>query len=209
MRCGAQIFPLVLEWTIRLRLVATMRPIIMCVLLLGFVGAAAAQGTVYKLEPRKVVDIPQGKAVMVNGKAGPAPHRFLLDNVNILMPVVVTLRPERRGDDINLRITKLAWDQPLREGSTKSGQVSFKFRTESEFQISVDATKPDLPYKLLVWVGDELKAEAPPVVVPKSQFKDDSGGGLPGGVVAWVIAAALIGIFVLLAIMLLRRRQSP
>ena len=171
-------------------------------------NGASAQDQVFRLEPRKVSDIPEGKAVLINGKAGPKAHRFLLDGLTVYTPVVVTLRPVRKGDDVRLKIGKVSWEESLRSGSTRDGQVSFKFRTEGEFLISVDAAKADLPYKLLVWVGDEVKVAPPPAVVPKSQLEKEQKAGLPGGPVLWVIAAALIGIFVLLLVVVLRRKKS-
>lgn len=177
-------------------------------LLVFGIASVAAQGKIYRLEPRKVSDIPTGKAVMINGEAGPQPHRFFLDQLTINTPVMVTLRPVRRGDDIRLKISKLAWGDVRREGSTKDGQVSFKFRTEGEFQISVDASNTGKPYKLLVWVGDEVKPELRPVVVPKSEYREEGASWFSGGGIAlWLIAAALLGIFVLLLFIVLRRKS--
>ena len=182
------------------------RPWIILCLCLAWCGANAQDG-IYRLEPRKVEGIPDGKAVMIDGKAGPLSHRFLLDQVTVYTPVVVTLRPVRAGDDIRLRIGKSSWEEALREGSSKDGQVSFRFRTEGEFLVSVDADKPDLPYKLLVWVGDEVKVAPPPAVVPKSQLGNGDGPRLPGGLAMWVIAAALLGIFVLLVVIAMRKKS--
>jgi hypothetical protein len=171
-------------------------------------NGAAAQDQVYRLEPRKVSDIAEGKAVLIDGKAGPKAHRFLLDGLTVYTPVLVTLRPVRRGDDIRLKLGKTSWEDIQREGSTQDGQASFKLRTEGEFLISVDAAKADLPYKLLVWVGDEVKVAPPPAVVPKSQLEPQKGAGLPGGAVLWIIAVVLLGIFALLMVIVLRRKSS-
>ena len=172
-------------------------------------NAAVAQDRIYKLEPRKVSDIPQGKAVLIDGETGAASHRFLIDQLTVYTPIVVTLRPVRKGDDVRLKIGKTSWEEALRSGNTKDGQVSFKFRTEGEMLISVDGASPKLPYKLLVWVGDEVKVDPPPAVLPKSQLKsvDAPGGGLPGGPVMWVIAAALAGIFILMLVMVMRKKS--
>lgn len=117
-----------------------------------------------------------------------------------------------KGDEVTLRLTKHAWNQPLREGSTSGDVLRYAFRTEGEFQIAVSAKKPDTPYRLLVWVGDEVKPQLRPVVVKASEFAEEkpaSGAGLlGGGVVMWVIAAALIAIVGLLAVIVLRRKPS-
>lgn len=164
----------------------------------------------YKLQLRKVDGIPTGKAALVMGKVGDKAHRFYLDNLNMLVPVVVTLRPGTPGADANLRITKYGWNDPVREGRTKgTEQVSFRFRTQGEFQIAVTGAKPDTPYKLLVWAGDEVKPDFKPVVVTRSEYeKTQDSSWLPGGAVLWVIAAALLGILGLLAVLVLRRKRA-
>ena len=76
---------------------------------------------------------------------------------------------------VTAKITKWKFDDVLREGNTADGkQVLFKFRTHGEFQISVTADKPDTPYKMVVWVGPDIKPKSKPLFVPKSEFK---GGG--------------------------------
>ena len=63
-------------------------------------------------------------------------------------------------------------------------------------------------YRLLVWVGDEVKPEMRPVVVKASEFEGTGEDGGLGSLVLWVIAGLLgIGI-VLLAILVLRRKPS-
>lgn len=171
--------------------------------------AADPPNTTYKLNPRKVDGIPTGKAELVMGRAGETAHRFYLENLNMLVPVVVTLRPGSKDADASVAVTKYAWDQPLREGSTKGGkQVSFRFRTQGEFQISVTGAKPGTPYKLLVWVGDEVKPDFKPVVVSKSEYEKSAGGSGFGNIVYWVIAIALLGILGLLAVLVLRRKRA-
>jgi hypothetical protein len=186
---------------------ATMRIALWLAAMLLVVDTAAAQDRIYKLEPRKVSDIAQGKAVLINGETGTGSHRFLIDQLTVYTPIVVTLRPVRKGDDVRLKIGKTSWEEALRNGSGKDGQVSFKFRTEGEMLISVDGDKPKLPYKLLVWVGDEVQVDPPPAVLPKSKLKTVDAPGLPGGIVLWVIAATLIGIFILLFRLVARKKS--
>lgn len=167
-------------------------------------AVAAAEPRVFRLEPKKMAGIEHGKAIVVKGDAGSEPHRFLLDGLSSSMPIVVWLRPVHRGDEVALRLTKYAWNQALREATTDGKPVSFKFRTEGEFQISVSAKQAKAPYRMLVWVGEEVKPDFTPVVVKASEFKD----GKPGGsLLPWAIAGALV-VAVALAILVLRRRKS-
>jgi hypothetical protein len=169
--------------------------------------ATEAQPKVIRLEPKKMEGVEVGKAVVVKGGAGPQAHRFALDKLTFQMPVVVALRPVNKGDEVAIKIAKYAWNQPDRQGVTSGELLRYAFRTEGEFQISVDAKKPNTPYRLLVWVGDEVKPELTPVVVKASEFageKSESGGGM----VLWVIAGALVAIVALLAVLVLRRKAS-
>ena len=169
--------------------------------------AADPQPKVLRLEPKKMAGVPVGKAVVVKGGAGPQPHRFALEKLTFQMPVVVALRPVNKGDEVGLKIAKYAWNQPDRQGTTDGELLRYAFRTEGEFQLSVDAKKPNTPYRLLVWVGDEVKPELRPVVVKSSEFAGEKDSPM-GGLVMWVIAGALIAIVALLAVLVLRRKPS-
>jgi hypothetical protein len=144
--------------------------------------------------------------VVVKGEAGQQPHRFLIDSITSLMPVTVLLRPVHDGDQVGIKLTKYGWNQPLRTGETRDEPVSFKIRTEGEFQISVDAKQDKTPYRLLVWVGDEVKPELSPIVVKASEY----GGGEKGGrsLMPWFIVGALVVVVGVLAVLLKRRKSS-
>ena len=173
-------------------------------------ASALAQGEpkipVYKLDLRKVEDIPEGTASLVSGNAGSTPDRFFLENLYMLQPVSVTVRAVNPGDVVNLKLTKDRWDKVLREGSTGAdGQVNFKFRTQGEFQISVTSPKADTPYKMVVWVGpDIVPVAAKPVFVPASEFKQ--GSGLPAWI--WWVGGGLVAVILVLAGVLLGRRKA-
>lgn len=167
----------------------------------------AAAPSIIRLEPKAMEGLKTGRAVVVKGKAGPEGHRFLVDQLTMLMPVTVALRPTRQGDALDLQLSKYAWNQPLREGDTEGDILQFKIRTEGEFQIVVSAKEAGTPYRLLVWVGDETKPTMRPVVVKASEFE---GGGTRdwGSLVLWVIAGLLLVGIALLAVLVLRRKPS-
>jgi hypothetical protein len=161
---------------------------------------------IYRLDLIKRPDIPTGEAAFVAGKAGSVPHRFFLENLYMLKPISVTVRAVNPGDVVTAKITKWKFDDVLREGNTAGGeQVLFKFRTHGEFQISITADKPDTPYKMVVWVGPDIKPKTKPLFVPKSEFKDSSG--LPKWV-WWAGGGAAAVIIALLAVTLRRKRAS-
>jgi hypothetical protein len=159
---------------------------------------------VYKLDLRKVPDIPDGDAALVKGNAGSIPDRFFLDNLYMLKPVSVTVRAVNPGGVVNVKITKSKWTDVLREGTTGSAaQVNFKFRTQGEFQISITSPTPGTPYKMVVWVGKDIVPKSKPVFVPKSEFK---GSATP----AWWWWAGGGGVLVIavLSVLLLRKRKT-
>lgn len=159
----------------------------------------------YRLEPKKVADIGSGRASMVRGVTAKAPHRYYLEHLHMMVPVVVTLRPLSRDADLSLEVGKYPWEPAERQGQVRNGeQVSFSFRTQGEFQIAVSSAQEGTPYKLLVWVGDELKPELKPVVVPASEYSGAAQG--TGKWVWWVGGLALV---VLIAGVLVIKRRKP
>lgn len=174
-------------------------------LVLGLACASvlAAQGPpTYRLEPKAMKEFSHGKAVLVKRTAGPMDERFILQKISSTMPVIVALKPTRAGEEVALRLTKYAWNQPLREGSTRDKPLLFKFRTEGEFQIAVSASREKTPYQLLVWVGDEIKPEFAPVVVKASEFEQKKSWR------TWWLVAAIAAVLVVAATLVLRRRKS-
>src|SRR3954465_3128382 len=122
--------------------------LLMAVLLATLSGAVAAetQIPVYKLDLRKVPDIPEGNAALVKGEAGSIPDRFFVDNLYMLKPVSVSVRAVNPGGVVNVKLTKDKWTSVLREGTTGSdAQVNFKFRTQGEFQISITSPTANTP----------------------------------------------------------------
>jgi hypothetical protein len=92
----------------------------------------------------------------------------------------------------------------LREGTTgAANQVNFKFRTQGQFQISITSPKPNTPYKMVVWVGNDLKPKLKPIFVPAAGFKD---GGTPKWV--WWAGGGAGLVIIVLVVMLMRRKPS-
>jgi hypothetical protein len=160
---------------------------------------------VYKLDLRKVPDIPQGDAALVKGEAGSIPDRFFVENLYMLKPVSVSVRAVNPGGVVNVKLTKDKWTTVLREGTTGSdAQVNFKFRTQGEFQISITSPNPNTPYKMVVWVGKDIVPIAKPVFVPKSQFK----GSAPSRLWWWLGGGAIVIVGILLALVFRKRKQA-
>src|SRR5689334_17820079 len=159
---------------------------------------------VYKLDLRKVPDIPEGDAALVKGDAGSIPDRFFLENLYMLKPVSVSVRAVNPGGVVNVKITKTKWTDVLREGTTGSdAQVNFKFRTQGEFQISITSPNAGTPYKMVVWVGKDIVPKTKPVFVPKSEFK-----GTASAPWWWWAGGGMALVIVILLVLVLRKRKT-
>lgn len=171
--------------------------------------AQAADGdkpATIRLEPKRQPGIDRGKAVVVKGEAGKVPQRFLLDGITYMMPVAVALRPVEAGQEVSMNVTKYAWNQPLRQGSSDGDVLRYLFRTEGEFQVSVTSEREGTPYRLLVWVGDETKPDLAPVVVRASEFEGDAGGTTWW---IWLVAGAGLVVAAVLAVRWSGKRKTP
>ena len=170
----------------------------------AFAQAQGNQIPVYRIDLRKVPDIPEGDAALVAGNAGATPQRFFVDNLYMLKPVSVTVRAVEPGAVVNVKLTKEKWEEVMREGTTgQDSQVNFKFRTQGQFQISITSPTPNTAYKMVVWVGPDMRPKQKAVFVSPSGFK--GGGANPGWV--WWAAGAVIAIAAI-ALLMRRRKQA-
>lgn len=161
----------------------------------------AAEIPVTELTPQAVEGIPSGTMAMVEGTAGPEGDRFNVPGLSYFQPTSVTVVADRQGDDVRLKLGKFGWDEDFMGGSTRGeGYHISKFKTQGDLLISVIAEKPDTPYRLIVWTGEEQPPKFAPVLVPPSE----AGGGLT--------KYLLIGLAALLALggafYLVRRRRA-
>lgn len=180
--------------------------------------AAAENFTSYKLQLQTDPQFPGGKIRAIEGKAGQPGDHFFIEQVGILQPIAITLVAMNKGDAIDLVLGQDRWDEAIETHSTgDKGEVTVKLRTQGELKITVTAKGEAKPYRLLVWVGDEVKQVAlAPVLTPMKDYKakNPNGPPPPPGVakgtspVLYVIAGALVVIAVLLVLLLRKRGRS-
>jgi hypothetical protein len=137
-------------------------------------SSTAQDNRIYRLEPKVLTSVPGGKIAVVAGKATSKPYRFFLDNLNMLIPVSVVLIPETPGERVDIAIGKDGRQAPDRADDTRKGPVNFRFRTQGEFQIAVTAVDKPTDYRLVIWVGEEVKPDFAPIVVKRSEFREPS-----------------------------------
>ncbi len=214
---------------------------LVCGLLLAMHGApAAGQATpatsksppARALALKKLDGLTNGKLAYVVTRTTRDEQRFYSSNLLVTQPVIVTLKADDPADDIRLRVTKTQWSKAERAVSTGSaGRVQVKFRTQGEFGLAVSGDGAGKPYRMTVWVGDEVKRPLSAVVVPRSTWKSGATSGATSGpasapasqgtdqptlaattntggsLVIWLVAGLLVVIVGLLVALLRQKRE--
>lgn len=181
----------------------------------GVPQAAEKAPPVKKLALKKEDGVDNGRIAFVEARTGPQERRYLVTNVLVTQPVRVTLDAVEPGDDLQLRVSKSKWSEPVHELSTGgAGRAQVTFRTQGEFGVAVSGADAGKPYRLAVWVGDEVRRPMRSVVVPKSQWNEgDTLGGKAApaaseglGWAVWLGLGLLAIIAALLAVIVLRKK---
>jgi len=200
------------------------------------VFGAAGEPPAERLALKKVDGLTNGRLAYIVGKTTRDGSRYYASNLIVTQPVLVTLKADNPKDDIQLSVTKTQWSKAEREVSTgATGRVQVAFRTQGEFGLAVSGADVGKPYRMTVWIGDEVKRSMPQVVVPKSKWKPGANfeaialgptpegravvavqpstvdpapsGSNSGSLVIWLIAGLLVVITGLL-FALLRKKQG-
>ena len=133
---------------------------------------AAKEPTAKPLALKKVDGLTNGRHAYVDSKTARDWQRFYASNLLVTQPVIITLKSDDPANDIQLKVTKTQWSKAEREVSTGTkGRVQVRFRTQGEFGLAVSGADAGKPYRMTVWIGDEVKRPMASVVVPKSRWK--------------------------------------
>lgn len=183
------------------------------VLAIGIAAALAAGSvasaqtpspTAVRLQLKQSPQVQTGKAALVQGTSKAAGDRFFVENLSIIQPVIVTLLARNKEDDVKLQLSKYRFDQADKTASTKgTGKATIKLRTQGEMKIVVSGADP-MAYQLLIWAGEEVKPELPPVVLAKPDVT-----GVQRGVSVVAVALLVAGASLLTAgFFLLKKRRA-
>jgi hypothetical protein len=148
------------------------------------VGAfgAAKEPPARPLALKKVDGLTNGRIAYVVGKTTRDGSRYYASNLVVTQPVLVTLKADDPGDEIRLQVTKTQWSKAEREASTgATGRVQVAFRTQGEFGLAVYGADVGKPYRMTVWIGDEVRRPMPQVIVPKSKWKPGAAASEAAG----------------------------
>lgn len=181
-------------------------------LLLALPFAARAEEPAYRLDLKPAKGLPNGRVAALKAIATRVPDKFYIPNVFVLQPVVVTVFSENPADVVKVRLGKDRWDESLMEGATgPDGKAILKLRTQGEVRISVSAAEGRRPYKLLVWVGDEVKVTPEPAVMSMAEYRKNNPEPLwdrLGPALSWGAGAAIVAALLATLYFYLRRRGT-
>lgn len=174
--------------------------------------------TIYDIELQPDARIHGGKSAFLQGTATPYGHQFQVQGTELDQPIAVGLYTRDPSHPLKLRVVKDSFKEPVREEQTGAdGRLDLHFRTYDGFKLWVAAEQPT-DYQLVVWVGDEIPAAAPPppAVVPASEYVEPLASakaptaGTGGG---WskreMGMAAILGLVLLIGGGMLFLRRKP
>jgi hypothetical protein len=180
----------------------------------GFLAptAAIAEAPAFRLDLKPAPGLPNGRVAAAKAIATPKADRFFIPNVFVLQPVVVSVFADNPAQPVKVTLGKDRWDESLMSAVTGAdGKAILKLRTQGEVRISVSAESGRRPYKMLAWVGDEVKVVPESAVMPMSEYRKthpESWLGAIGPQIMWAAGGALIVGVAVAAFFFIRRRGA-
>jgi hypothetical protein len=169
--------------------------VLSAVVLVCVSAAAASAQTAYKLNLEKPAFVKNGRLVVMGGVSDPKGHLTFIEDLSIMQPVDVVLWTLDNNDDIEVALAKDRFDDVILRGSSKDrGAVLHRVRTEGDLRFIVRALGEPKPYRMVVWVGDEVNPPVPSILVP---------GAARSGAPPWLWIAASVGATGVVAVLLL------
>ena len=165
-------------------------------------AAAASAQTAYKLNLDKPAFVKNGRLVVMGGVSDPKGHLTFLEDLSIMQPVDGVLWTLDNDDDIEVALAKDRFEDVVLRGSSKGrGAVLHRVRTQGDLRFIVRAAGQPMPYRMVVWVGDEVNPPVPSILVP---------GAVRSTRGPWVWIATGVGVTAIAAVllMLMMRRKS-
>jgi hypothetical protein len=134
----------------------------------------------------------------------------------IIRPAMVQVF-SRDGRELAIELVKNNWDDIVRSGTTKNGTYESSFKTALEFGIKISAKEVGIPFIVVVSAGVELfptsnlfvdvstmkSASENDATQPSKEIETNSESSK--SIIYLIIAIALIGIFILLAVLIFKK----
>jgi hypothetical protein len=168
--------------------------------------ATAAYGQpatkVYDLKLEPTTYIAEGKGALIASATNKTGHRFRVEHLTILTPVVVGLYARDPKVKLTLQLAKYDWNTPKMSAVTDiNGVAALLLRTEGELKILVKGSnETEAGYGLAVWAAKEITPPMPSIFVPFSESRKTHGSAFQWGATLWGVAASVVVILILLDI---------
>jgi len=139
---------------------------------------ALGQEQRWEIEPKADDRIKVGKLSVVGGQTAEEGVRFVINHLDIMQPIEISLAAEDAGQKLTLLVYKEVPEQPLLERTTNGEATAVaQFRTQDSIQLMVKGPS-GAKYQLMTWVGPAVEMPTPDALVPI----DKSGMPLVEGV---------------------------
>ena len=138
------------------------------IVLLSFSTLAFADQ--WEIVPQPDPRVPFGRLSVVGGATGPDGVRFVVNNLDILSPMQVTLAAADPRKPLQLSIFKDGMAQPLVQSPTdSSGLLTVRFRTADSvrFQVTGEA---GAQYQLMTWISPPVQTPTPDAFVAVTSY---------------------------------------
>jgi hypothetical protein len=182
---------------------------LLVVTLAGLAGQARAdeppEVPVTQVVLKEVPDVAKtGKLAVYSGQADDKGVAFYIDGLSINTPVGIVVRAGDPAAPMRLSVKNdlsRDWDRHV---AAENGIASTKFRTEGPAMALVQGpTGEQKPYKILIWVGPEIRFDKllPPPFMAQAAYdkkhpegSSKPGGGTTGALIAVIVVVALIAV---------------
>jgi hypothetical protein len=132
--------------------------------------APARAATEWEIEPQVDPRIAIGKISIVGGELAVEPILFVLKNINVSMPVEVTLVATDANQPVDLSVYKETPDKAFLSGSAKFDEpLKYRFRTADQVYFAVRGAD-GAHYQLVTWVSPEMQEQPDSPFLPVSDY---------------------------------------
>ena len=134
---------------------------------------------------------------------------YFIKGLSMYSPTYFSLNSSDPAADIKINLCKENWHSVHQTGDIKGkGIWKSNFKVEGDFGIMVVAKKKPATYVLLVWTGDEMKFDLPPVFKGADGATSSSGGGWFKKNMTVVIVAAAALLIISFLLVKLKKKKS-
>lgn len=138
----------------------------LCLLIVSWSLPLVAQSQRWEIEPKADARVKAGKLSVVGGQTNEQGVRFVINNLDIMQPIAITLASAEAGSKLKLAVYKESPGQPLVAKETDgAGAASANFRTADSVQLMVSGPA-GAKYQLMTWVGPRVEVGTTAAFVP-------------------------------------------